>query len=275
MGSLALNYILCSFHLLPSFILLLSSSVAIVHWLVSCGFSWSCLCLTGTLSPPMEGRWILTDSPLEICFPSLQTLIEGWVWNSIHLKTEEEISLMWVQSLLKNVSLTSLMSDSVKRLVKGLIPLNKVATLVLHVSSGLYSKFSVTPWRLHVIWDCQFQLLTSSLHPCLSSSCFYFPQTENTLSFLFSSFLFLTNLRIFAKILRILLTNLFSYPTSGSWKEKHSSSQSLFYDGGVFFFNLVAMGFIFVFGLGFLLLLFFRHRRKSILCSNLILYIYV
>lgn len=102
------------------------------------------------------------------------------------------------------------------------------------------------------------------------------PQTENILSFLFNSFFFLTNLRIFAKILRILLTNLlFSYPTSGSWKEKHSSSQSLFYDGGVFFFNLVAIGFIFVFGLGFLLLLFFRHRRKSILCSDLILYIYV
>lgn len=162
--------------LIAIIILLLSSLVAIVHWLVSCGFFWSCLCLPGTLSSPMEGRWILTDSPLEICFPSLQTLIEGWVWNSIRLKTEEEISLIWVQSLLKNVSLTSLMSNSVKRLVKGLIPLNKVATLVLHVSSGLYSKFSVTPWRLHVIWDCQFQLLTSSLHPCLSSSCFYFPR---------------------------------------------------------------------------------------------------
>lgn len=136
----------------------------------------------------MEGGRIFFDSfPLEICLLFAKT---NWVWNLIHLKIEEEISLGSMQSWLKKLALTYLMC--VKCPVKVVIPLNKMG----NINPAL---------QLWIIFWIQYESLEAVCHIRLSVPVVYFffspisfqqmfllLQREKILSFLFNSCFFLT-----------------------------------------------------------------------------------
>lgn len=120
MESSAVNYILYPFLSLLLFISLLLFLVATGHWLTAFWFLLILRMLTrDTFSS--DGRWINSHwlpSLLNSASHHSKLQMKGWAWNSIYMKTEEEISLISVQCFLENVSLASLVLASAKCLVK-------------------------------------------------------------------------------------------------------------------------------------------------------------